>query len=67
MEFPGGNWGNGKWNFQGFIKNNWEFPKGDQEQIVWNFQGSWFQALTQFGGVTSRGEALFCLKFPGVK
>ena len=46
---------------------------GDQEKIMWNFQGGpWFKTLkfprgvTQFCGV-SRGEALFCLEFPGVK
>ena len=68
------------WNLQGLIKTEVEFPsKGEQVEIMWNFQGSLFllaiglgisiatnQQLTQFWGI-SRGWALFCLEFPGVK
>ena len=45
---------------------------GGQEEIMWNFQGSLFVVLefprdrTQFFGI-SRGLALFCLEFLGVK
>ena len=46
--------------------------RGDVEKIIWNFQGSWFLVLefprdvTQFFTI-SRGGALICLEFPGVK
>ena len=45
---------------------------GDQERFMWNFHGSWFLALDFPKGVTqlcriSKGEALFCSKFPNVK
>ena len=62
-------------NFEGLIKNEVEFPKGDPEKIMLNFQGqgSLFlglefpRDLTQFCGISSRGWALFCLEFSGVK
>ena len=43
-----------------------------QEKIKWVFQGSWFKALKFPSGVrqsweVSKGKALFCLQFPGVK
>ena len=54
------------------IKNNVEFPRDDQEKMTQNFQGSQFQALKFMRGVTefcgdSKGKALFCLEFPGIK
>ena len=57
------------WKFQGSIKKEMEFP-GVIKKKVWNVHGSWFLTLeipmgvTQFGGI-SRGEASFCLEFPG--
>ena len=67
-----GYWRNSKWIFQGLIKNNVECSGHDQGKIMWNFQESWFYVLKFLKGVTqlcgvSRGEALFCLKFPRVK
>ena len=63
------------WNFQAYqyikeIAN--VISKGDQEKIMWNFLWSLFLALefprdlTQLFGI-SRGLALFCLEFPGLK
>ena len=72
MEFPGvGKEIASMWNFQGLIKYKVEFPsKSDQEKLMKNFHGflalEFPSDLTQFGA-TSRGGALFCLVFPGVK
>ena len=59
-------------NFQGLIKNNVEFP-GMIKKKPWNLPGPWFKAIKfprsiiiQFFRV-SRGEALVCLEFLGVK
>ena len=72
MEFPGvGKEIASMWNFQGLIKYKVDFPsKSDQEKLMKNFHGflalEFPSDLTQFGA-TSRGGALFCLVFPGVK
>ena len=67
---------NSMWMFQRLIKNKVPtrgISRGDdQEKIMWNFQGSWFLALQFLRDVTqfcriSRGGALFCLAFPGLK
>ena len=61
MEFPGFNW-----------KRSGISQRDDQKKIMLNFQGSSFlglellRHLTQFRGI-SRGGALLCLEFPGVK
>ena len=50
--------------------------RGGQDEIMWNFQGCWFQVLKFPRSVANigtgvslglRGEALFCLEFPGIK
>ena len=72
MEFPGLS-KNSMWNFQELIKNKVEFPwvtkkkkrisRGLGFLPLWNFQGTY---LSQFCRI-SRGGALFCLEFPGLK
>ena len=52
-------------------KKELEFPSMINKKILWNFHESWFLVLeiptgVILFGVISRGEASFCLEFPGV-
>ena len=59
--------------FQGVNYKQHGISTGVNKKKSWNFQGFWSvlgikisEGVTQFCGV-SRGEALFCLEFLGVK
>ena len=60
-------------HFPGANQKQYEIPRVDQEKIMWNFYYKGLcQALKFLMGVThicrvARGEALFCLEFPGAK
>ena len=66
-----GGGGNRIRKLQESIKKEVEFPSMINKKILWNFHESWFLVLeiptgVILFGVISRGEASFCLEFPGV-